>query len=205
MCPSNDPPAPKRELFFSVYDGQPPWDIGRPQEVYLRLADSGHVRGSVLDVGCGPADNALLFAERGHEVWGIDMVPKAIELAKEKAARRGLSVTLRVADALALETLGRQFDVIIDSGLFHVFPDEQRALFVQSLGRALRPGGTYYMLCFSDEETAEGGPRRIRQDDIRTSFAKGWKVRSIERARFESHRPPGGAKAWFATIERAQS
>lgn len=63
-------------------------------------------------------------------------------------------------------------------------------------------GGTYYMFTFSDEETGEGGPRRVSKGDIHLFFAKGWQVRSIERAHFEAYCPLGGAKAWFVAIQR---
>lgn len=198
-----DNPGPSRDHFFSAYPGKPPWDIGRAQENYLRLADAGAVRGSVLDVGCGTGENALLFSERSHEAWGIDMVPAAIELARAKAKERGLGAHFEVADALALGELGRTFETVIDSGLFHVFSDEDRLLFRQSLERVLQPGGTYFLLCFSDAEQGTCGPRRIRQEEIRATFGAPWRVVSIEATRFESTMHEGGARAWFAAIECA--
>ncbi|MCG8424378.1 MAG: class I SAM-dependent methyltransferase [Proteobacteria bacterium] len=193
---------PRREHFFELYNGQPPWEIHRPQEAFVRLCDARGVRGSVLDVGCGSGENALLFAARGHEVWAIDMVPKAIDMACAKAEQRGLEVTFRVADALALETLGRSFDTVIDSALFHVFSDSDRLLFVASLARVLASGGMYYMLCFSDEEPGRGGPRRISQDELRDAFRDGWEVCSIEPTRYHDTWREGGARAWLATIAR---
>ncbi|MGB9372106.1 MAG: methyltransferase domain-containing protein [Halobacteriota archaeon] len=58
--------------FKSVYHGKPPWDIGRLQEEYVQLEQTGEISRSVLDVGCGTGENALYLAERGHGVWGID-------------------------------------------------------------------------------------------------------------------------------------
>jgi 2-polyprenyl-3-methyl-5-hydroxy-6-metoxy-1,4-benzoquinol methylase len=49
----------------------------------------------------------LDLASRGHEVWGIDSVPVAIERAKTKATERGLSVPFQEANALELDRLGR--------------------------------------------------------------------------------------------------
>ena len=199
-----------QQLFEQMYQGQAPWDTGRPQPAIVRLAEAGLVRGSVLDVGCGTGENALYLAARGHDCWGIDFVPAAIERAKAKVAQRGIAAHFIVGNALELNKLERRFDTVIDCGLFHTFADEDRPAFVEGLAEALRPGGLLHILCFSDEEPGTVGPRRITQQEIRDAFHKGWKVKEIEPTRFESvQRPdgpshsPGGPKAWLATIERA--
>jgi cyclopropane fatty-acyl-phospholipid synthase-like methyltransferase len=51
---------------------------------------------------------------------------------------------------LELHTLGRTFDTVIDSGLFHVLSDEELPLFVDNLAAVVRRGGTYFMLSFSE-------------------------------------------------------
>jgi SAM-dependent methyltransferase len=106
-----------------------------------------------------------------------------------------------VGDALHLEKLDRRFDTITDSGLFHVFPDDDRILFAKSLRSALNRGGTYIMLCFSDEEpTGWGGPRRVSREEIRATFRDGWKVDWIREARFESTFHEKGGHAWLSSI-----
>ncbi len=197
------------QLFEQIYQGQAPWDTGRPQPAIIRLAEAGQIRGSILDVGCGTGENLLYLAARGHEAWGLDFVPVAIERAKAKAAQRGIDATLIVGNALELKKLSRQFDTVIDCGLFHTFTDEERPVFVKGLAEVLGPGGLLHILCFSDEEPGTEGPRRISQQEIRDAFHDGWKVQQIEPIHFESiPRPdvptfsPGGPKAWLATIER---
>ena len=138
------------DFFESVYHGEPPWDIGHPQKEYIQLEQAGEIVGSVLDVGCGTGENALYLAAQGHEVWGIDFVPTAIQKAQEKAAQRHLAATFLVLNVLELRTLGRTFDTVIDSGLFHSLSDEERPLFVDNLATVIRRGGTYFMLCFSE-------------------------------------------------------
>ena len=63
---------PDRSTFESIYAGQPPWDIGRPQKAIIDVADK--ITGSILDAGCGTGDNALFFASRGQKVTGIDFL-----------------------------------------------------------------------------------------------------------------------------------
>jgi len=187
-------------FFDAMYEGTPPWDIGRPQREFVRLEAAGELKGSVLDIGCGTGENALFLAGRGHEVWGIDFAPTAIEKAKAKAKQRGLKVTFRVADALQLQKLGRTFDAVIDSGLFHTFDDGDRSRFPRSLASVLPPGGRYLMMCFSEREPGDWGPRRVTQAEIRETFTKGWEIESIRPSKFEAIVEGGGAEAWLARI-----
>src|SRR4051812_37781425 len=122
----SDVPAATR--FAAIYAGQPPWETGRPQPAFVAAADQ--VAGAVLDAGCGSGENALFFAARGHPVTAIDLVEEPILRAQRKAAERGLVVDFRVRDALTLADGPERFDTVIDSGLFHVFPDEARRRYV---------------------------------------------------------------------------
>jgi len=191
----------------SAYEAgsRPPWDIGRPQPAFVRLADGGLLRGRVLDAGCGSGEHALLAAARGADVVGVDVSPRAIERARRKAGERGIAVRFEVADALRLGELGLTFDTVIDSGLFHVFDDADRARYVTSLASVLEPGGTCYLMCFSDRQPGDAGPRRVSQDELRAAFGDRWAVTSIEAETFEVNRSVfdfTSAQAWLAVIER---
>ena len=61
--------------------GRVPWDIGRPQPAFVRLAGEGELVGRVLDVGCGSGEHALLASTIGLEVTGVDVSHVAIERA----------------------------------------------------------------------------------------------------------------------------
>jgi len=182
----------------------PPWDIGRPQQAFLRLADRGLLSGRLLDAGCGTGEHALLAAARGAEAMGVDISPRAIAKARDKAAERGLPARFEVADVQSLEQLGMTFDTVIDSGVFHVFDDQDRARYVTSLGSVLRPDGCCYLMCFSDRKPGGYGPRRISQDELRAAFSDGWDVASIEADTFEVNpgMPAPTAQAWLAAIRR---
>lgn len=169
--------------FRGMYSGQAPWDVGKPQQVMEAVAEK--VVGSVLDAGCGTGENALFFASRGHEVTGFDFLEEPITQAKQKAADRGLAAKFVVQDALKLGQWTERFDNAIDSGLFHVFSDEDRAQYVHGLRTVLKPGGHLFLLCFSDETPGTQGPRRISQNELRAAFAQRWEIESIEPARFE--------------------
>ena len=182
-----------------------PWDIGRPQPALVRLADEGRLTGRLLDAGCGTGENALLAAGRGADVTGIDVAPTAIARARAKAAARGLAARFEVADALDLGRLGITADIVIDSGVFHVFGDDDRARYVASLAAVLRPGGVCYLMCFSDRQPGTWGPRRVRADELRAAFSDGWAVESITADTFDVN-PMNGTtqvQAWLAVIRRA--
>jgi hypothetical protein len=112
-------------------------------------------------------------------------------------------------DALTLTDLDRRFESVIDSGLFHVFSDEDRARYVAGLAHVTRPGGRLFLLCFSDEEPGTQGPRRVSERELRGAFADGWTIEEIRPSSFEV-RPDledisfseGGPKAWFSMVRR---
>jgi len=201
-------PVHSRSSFENLYAGQPRWEIGRPQKVFLDVAD--RITGSVLDAGCGTGENALFFARRGQKVTGIDFLAEPIQRAKMKASERGLTATFLVMDALALKELSEVFDSVIDSGLFHVFDDDDRARYVAGLAHVTRPGGRLFLLCFRDDEPGTQGPRRVSERELREAFSEGWEVEEIRASRYEVRNDPeglrfseGGARAWFAVIRRS--
>jgi cyclopropane fatty-acyl-phospholipid synthase-like methyltransferase len=171
----------------------------------VRLADAGLLCGRVLDAGCGSGEHALLAAARGADAVGVDISPRAIGRARHKAAQRGLTARFEVGDALSLDDLGLTFDTVIDSGLFHVFDDADRARYVTSLASVLPSGGTCYLMCFSERQPGDMGPRRVRQEELRTAFSDGWDVTAIVAEAFEVNPGLGTptAQAWLATIRRA--
>lgn len=189
------------EDFEAFYAGTPPWDIGRPQPTFLRLADAGMVQGRVLDVGCGTGEHTLMAARLGLDSVGIDTAPSAVAIAKSKAETRGLAARFLVWNALSLRSLGEEFDTVLDCGLFHVFSDEDRRSFVENLSAVMRPDSRYFMLCFSEHQPGETGPRRVTQAEIRASFDDDWQVGSIEPATIEITIGPA-VLAWLATITR---
>jgi len=201
--PRTDPVRPRRAHDFEAsYTGTPPWDIGRPQPAFLTLAEAGVLRGRVLDVGCGMGEHALMPARLGLEATGIDTAPTAIALAESKARNRGLLARFLVRNALQLASFGEQYDTVLDCGLFHVLDDEDRRSFVDNLAAVIPPSGRYLMLCFSELQPGDTGPRRVTQDEIRASFASGWQVDSIELAKLETTMGSDGVRGWLACITR---
>jgi SAM-dependent methyltransferase len=202
--------VPTRDVFQNIYAGKAPWDIPKPQTVFVEAAEQ--VTGSVLDAGCGTGENALFFAGLGRQVTGIDYLEVPISRARRKVIERGIWATFLVRDALTLARWGERFDNAIDSGLFHVFGDDDRRRYVEGLATVIKPGGRLFLACFSDSEPGTQGPRRVSRRELDDAFRTGWVVESVRPVRFETRSDlkditfsEGGPKAWFAVIRRDDS
>jgi SAM-dependent methyltransferase len=181
-----------------------PWDLDHPQPAVVRLLDAGVVAGSVLDLGCGTGENALLIASRGHQVMGLDAAPTAVERARQKAAARGFAppaVQFHVWDALQLGRLRKSFETVIDCGLFHVFDRPTRRQYVQSVAEVAGSGADLIVLCFSDEEPPGPGPHRITDSDLREAVRGIFAVMDLETTTFERRGEPP-AQAWLARFTK---
>jgi len=191
----------------SYAGASPPWDVGRPQLAFVRLADAGALVGSVLDAGCGTGEHTILASRYGTRVLGIDLSSRAIEIARRKADERGVDASFQVFNALRLATLGETFDTVVDSGLFHVFDDAARALYVTALHSVLRPDGHLHLMCFSDRQPGDWGPRRVTEGELRAVFGAGWRIDSLASDTFDINPGLGvlSAQAWLADVVRLAS
>jgi SAM-dependent methyltransferase len=187
----------------SYSDGPAPWDIGGPQPAVVRLVRAEAFTGAVLDAGCGTGENALHIASLGLSVLGIDVAATALTNAREKAKGRGIGVEFVAADALRLEQLGREFDTVLDCGLFHTFDGDEQQKYVASLASVTRHDGTLYVLCFSDDGL-DIGPHPVSREQLKAAFnsGNGWKIVAIEPDRLQTRFHDDGAPAWFVTIRR---
>lgn len=182
----------------------PSLDIGRPQAALRELILRGLVRGPVLEVGCGTGENILQMASLGHQAWGIDASAKAVRLAREKARQRCLPVRFFVGNPLEPRGLGRRFNSVIDTGFFHGLSDPERIRYAERVAHVLNPGGLLAILCFSDKDPFDVGPRRVSMGEIVRTFHGAFGGPEVRAATFEV-RPHGGVtrhRAWLATMRR---
>jgi SAM-dependent methyltransferase len=186
----------------SYQNGPAPWDIGQPQPAIARLASAGGFTGAVLDAGCGTGENSLLVASLGLTVLGVDVAETALSMAREKASQRGVEIEFAVADALHLDCLGRTFDTVLDSALFHTFNADERPEYVASVASVTRHNGTLYVLCFSDQGP-DIGPHPVSEEVLRAAFGpgSGWNIVDFSPDRLQT-RFHHAASAWFATVKR---
>jgi SAM-dependent methyltransferase len=104
-----------------------------------------------LDAACGTGAVALLAAEQGAQVTGMDLAPVLIDRAKELAAEQGLNIRFDVGDAEAMLYDDASFDAVSSTCGVMFAPDHGAV--ARELVRVTRPGGRIALACW----TPEGG------------------------------------------------
>ena len=91
-------------------------------------ADRTPPYGSALDVGCGSGIWSVRLAQRGWDVTGIDIVPRALRRARERSRRAGVDMNLFEADVTDLHAseVGEGFELVLDFGTVHGLRPKQR-------------------------------------------------------------------------------
>jgi len=156
-----------------------PWELGRPRKVLVELVEKGLIkRGKALDICCGAGTNALYLAEKGFQVTGIDISPKAVEYAKEKARKANARTQFQVQNFLNLPFEDEEFDFVFDMGCFHHVKVKDRSTFIRGVHRVLKKGGSYLMVCFS----YRNGPawNHFTKEQIIQLFSNHFKIKNIE-------------------------
>lgn len=192
----------KPSFFDEVYTRQPSWEIGRPQAAVQLALKRGVFQSPVVDLGCGTGQNARLLARHGLQVFAVDFVARAIDVARTSEPISEL-VRFEQASVLKLAHLipDQWAASLLDSGLFHVFSDSDRMTYCAELARIARPGAPLVVICFSEHESCPG-PRRVTQAELIAALATEWHVQSAERVRYELNANVQGASAWMSVLIR---
>jgi tellurite methyltransferase len=160
-----------------------------------------HLRGRVLDWGCGLGNLSLAAAERGCEVLALDASPAAIASLRAAAAARGLAVDARLADLRSDEPVPGGYDAAVSIGLLMFFDCATARRQLARLQAAVRPGGvavvnllvqgTTYMDMFDPAQHCLFAP-----DAPARAFA-GW---TLLHHAVEDFDAPQGLRKRFATV-----
>ena len=107
-------------------EGQAGWDTAegykRSIAILEKSLQAAYVpkSGRLLELGCGAGNITLWLAEKGYEVYGVDIAPTAIQWAQESAQARHLKADFRVGNVLDLKGyLDDFFDFVLDGHCFH--------------------------------------------------------------------------------------
>jgi SAM-dependent methyltransferase len=118
-------------------------------EIHTRLVDALEPQPGerVLDVATGTGAVALLAAEAGAVVAGVDFARDLVERARDKAEIWGLDIEFEVGDAEALPYEDDSFDVVCSSFGTQFAPDH--AAVARELARVCRSGGRLGLACWT--------------------------------------------------------
>jgi demethylmenaquinone methyltransferase/2-methoxy-6-polyprenyl-1,4-benzoquinol methylase/phosphoethanolamine N-methyltransferase len=121
--------------------------FGRAPAIRRKTVELAGIREGelVLDVGCGTG-TLTVAAKRvagAGGVDGIDASPEMIEVAREKAAKKGLEVDFQVGLIEQLPFGDDHFDVVLSSLMLHHLPDDLKRKGFAEVYRVLKPGGRF--------------------------------------------------------------
>jgi SAM-dependent methyltransferase len=173
----------RRWYRFAYRIGFRPWESDAatmiPQfDQLLALAEETRAvpLGSALDLGCGTGRWSVRLAERGWQVVGIDVVPKAIDAARHRAEQAGVDVTFKEGDVTALRAanVGSNFNLLLDMECFNHLSDSDRSLVAQEVNEVAAPDATLLLLVWTRARRGPLPPGADRQD-LETTFS-GWRI-----------------------------
>lgn len=192
-------------LFFraAYLVGFKPWDSGEPPPQLVAVVEGPDALPpqKALDLGCGTGTNSIYIAQHGWDVTGIDFVPRAVTVAKRKAAEAQTSPRLMVGDVTRLAELGigTDYSLLLDLGCFHSIPDAARDAYVRGVTAVARAGATFLIFGFVriDGSGSRLGPRGLAPAEVAQRFAGGWAVDAENRGG-----PMFGSAAYWYTLRR---
>jgi SAM-dependent methyltransferase len=139
--------------------------------------------GRALDLGCGSGIWGLQLAKRGWQVTAVDIVDKAIARAKERVSKAGVEMRIVKSDVTKLEEagIGDGFRLVLDSGTFHDFEEQDRMAMGRAVDLIAADDATVLLLVW---------PKRVRplirgvdRDEIEAAFPR-WEITDIEPSGF---------------------
>jgi SAM-dependent methyltransferase len=158
--------------------GSLPWynkDLDNDLKEHLRTMNM--TKGRLLDLGTGPATQAIELSKLGFQVTATDISENAITRAK----RMSNSIEFIVDDILESKLNEDSFDCIFDRGCFHVLERSSRQKYVNQISRILRDGGLLFLKTFSTKESSRGGgPYRFSIDEIDSIFSDRFVIESFK-------------------------
>ena len=154
--------------------------------------------GKLLDLGTGPATQAVWLAKRGFKVIGSDLSEAAIKRARNLYVNEK-NVDFIVDDILNSKLRENEFDYILDRGCFHVLLPADRQRYVAKIKQILKDNGMLFLKCFSDKEPRQEGPYKFSQEEIRGLFSKYFRIDSIKETVYQGTLDPF-PKALFVVI-----
>ncbi|SDP87999.1 class I SAM-dependent methyltransferase [Lentzea jiangxiensis] len=98
----------------------------------------------VADLGCGTGSLSVLLAEAGHEVHGLDLSERMLDVARAKASSAGVTIGFVAGDAAHPPHARGSFGVVLARHVLWAVPDPAAAL--AEWVALLEPGGALVLV-----------------------------------------------------------
>ena len=187
------------QRFVERYEsGQLPWNDELPPPEVIDIVPK-LPPGRALDLGCGYGRTAIYLAKHGWTADGVDYVPQAIARAKEIAAAAGVGseTNFYVSSASAPEPCVGPYDLAVDIGCMHSFPEPQLIEYRDSLKQLLRPGATYLLFAHLRDDEPTERPHGILDRQIDSLFSDGFHLDHVEVGSTQVEDRPPWRSAWY--------
>ncbi|MGZ2359728.1 class I SAM-dependent methyltransferase [Streptomyces sp. 372A] len=168
--------------------GKAPWDTGvTPPELVALVEEHGApAAGRALELGCGTGTNAIYLARHGWEVTAVDLIDRAVDRAREKAAGAGVAVRLLHGDATRLDELDvpGPFDLFFDLSCYCGVPLHRRDAYAAGLTHRAAPGARLLMFGYGPEPLGSSTTEitswaaGVTADELRARFS-GWELLDV--------------------------
>jgi SAM-dependent methyltransferase len=157
------------------------WERSTPAADLLALVEGACALppDRALDLGCGSGTDSVYLAAHGWEVTGIDIVPQALELARQRAATAGVRARFIQADVTRLEDAGVHgpYTLVLDFGCLHTLPPDQRPSYVTSVSAVAAPGATFLVYGFARPPALAPMQAGLTEAEVRERFTgAGWDI-----------------------------
>ena len=137
---------------------------GAPSQEIREVASQLPKAARVLDLGCGIGRHALLFAESGFNVTAVDESEKALDILREKASEKQVTITGINAYYTGEIFPEQSFDLII---AYNVLYHGYREAFHKSVGLIytyLRAGGLFFFTCPTRQDAKYGNGKKVAEN-----------------------------------------
>lgn len=179
------------ELYSTSEIEKLPWYTTElDRDLHRSLQTHGPASGVLLDLGTGPGTHAVGLAKLGYRVVATDISASAVRAAKAYAKKAGVAIEFRVDNILQSKFDDSSFDAIVDRGVFHTLPPDERPTYAAAVHRILRPSGRLHLKCFSDKEPGDWGPYRLSRRELLSYFDARFDTLSIADAVFQGNVEP---------------
>jgi ubiquinone/menaquinone biosynthesis C-methylase UbiE len=146
------------------------WGLGHYERTAAQLAPASSVvveradpqaSERVLDLGCGTGNAALLAAERGATVTGVDPAPRLLDVAAQRAADQRLDISFLLGEAAAIPAESGSIDVLLSVFGVIFAPDPVAA--AEEMARVTAPQGRMVLSAWLPEGAVQSVVRMTRE------------------------------------------